>query len=133
MVDYRVATAESLAQSGRQFDAVLALEIVEHVAEPAILFGSIGALVKPGGAFVGATLNRTVRSFASAVLGAEYLLGWLPRGTHDWRKFMRPSEFVVGLRRNGLQAFCWKWRNARPAPEQSSSRCRGRTSPIISA
>jgi 2-polyprenyl-6-hydroxyphenyl methylase / 3-demethylubiquinone-9 3-methyltransferase len=102
-IDYRVATAESLAQTGQRFDAVLALEIVEHVADPAILFGSVGVLVQPAGAFVGATLNRTVRSFGLAILGAEYLFGWLPRGTHDWRKFMRPSEFVLGLRRNGLQ------------------------------
>jgi 2-polyprenyl-6-hydroxyphenyl methylase / 3-demethylubiquinone-9 3-methyltransferase len=102
-IDYRTATAESLAKTARQFDAVLALEIIEHVADPAVFLRCAGALVKPGGAFVGATLNRTARSFASAILGAEYLLGWLPRGTHDWRKFVRPSEFVLGLRRNGLQ------------------------------
>ena len=102
-IDYRTATAESLAKTARQFDAVLALEIIEHVADPAVFLRCAGALVKPGGAFIGATLNRTARSFASAILGAEYLLGWLPRGTHDWRKFVRPSEFVLGLRRNGLQ------------------------------
>ncbi len=69
---------------------------------PLLFLGSVGALVRHGGAFIGATLNRTPRSFAAAIIGAEYLLGWLPRGTHDWRKFMRPSELVLGLRRNGL-------------------------------
>jgi 2-polyprenyl-6-hydroxyphenyl methylase/3-demethylubiquinone-9 3-methyltransferase len=93
---------ESMAGTGQRFDAVLALEIIEHVADPAIFLGSVGALVRQGGAFIGATLNRTPRSFAAAIIGAEYLLGWLPRGTHDWRKFMCPSEFVLGLRRNSL-------------------------------
>jgi 2-polyprenyl-6-hydroxyphenyl methylase / 3-demethylubiquinone-9 3-methyltransferase len=83
---------------------VLALEIVEHVADTDAFFAAVGRLVKPGGAFIGATLNRTARSFALAVIGAEYVLGWLPRGTHDWRKFLRPSEFVLGLRRHGLAA-----------------------------
>jgi 2-polyprenyl-6-hydroxyphenyl methylase/3-demethylubiquinone-9 3-methyltransferase len=101
-IDYRIATAESVAGAGQRFDAVLALEIIEHVADPAVFLGSVGALVRPGGAFIGATLNRTPRSFAAAIIGAEYVLGWLPRGTHDWRKFMRPSELVLGLRRNGL-------------------------------
>jgi 2-polyprenyl-6-hydroxyphenyl methylase/3-demethylubiquinone-9 3-methyltransferase len=111
-IDYRIATAEamagesmageSMAAARPRFDAVLALEIIEHVADPAVFLGSVGALVRPGGAFIGATLNRTPRSFAAAIIGAEYLLGWLPRGTHDWRKFLRPSELVLGLRRNGL-------------------------------
>jgi 2-polyprenyl-6-hydroxyphenyl methylase/3-demethylubiquinone-9 3-methyltransferase len=101
-IDYRVASAESMAGAGQRFDAVLALEIIEHVADPAVFLGSVGALVRKGGAFIGATLNRTPRSFAAAIIGAEYLLGWLPRGTHDWRKFMRPSELVLGLRRNSL-------------------------------
>ena len=91
-----------MAGTGQRFDAVLALEIIEHVADPAVFLGSVGALVRQGGAFVGATLNRTPRSFAAAIIGAEYLLGWLPRGTHDWRKFMRPSELVLGLRGAGL-------------------------------
>lgn len=102
-IEYRTATAESLAETGQRFDVVLALETIEHVADRAAFLGCIGALATSGGAFIGATLNRTARSFALAIVGAEYLFGWLPRGTHDWRKFVRPSEFVLGLRRNGFQ------------------------------
>ena len=102
-IDYRTATAESLARTDQRFDVVLALEIIEHVADRAAFLGCVGALATMGGGFIGATLNRTVQSFALAIVGAEYLLGWLPRGTHDWRKFVRPSEFVLGLRRNSLQ------------------------------
>jgi 2-polyprenyl-6-hydroxyphenyl methylase/3-demethylubiquinone-9 3-methyltransferase len=101
-IDYRVADIDALAAVGERFDAVLALEIVEHVADRDAFFAALGRLVRPGGAFVGATLNRTARSFALAIVGAEYLLGWLPPGTHDWHRFVRPSEFVLGLRRVGL-------------------------------
>jgi 2-polyprenyl-6-hydroxyphenyl methylase / 3-demethylubiquinone-9 3-methyltransferase len=101
-IDYRVAAAESPAAAGECFDAVLALEIVEHVTERDTFWQSLGALVAPGGAVIIATLNRTARSFALAIVGAEYILGWLPRGTHDWRKFVRPSELILGLRRNHL-------------------------------
>ena len=103
-IDYWVAAAESIVKLGRQFDAVLALEVIEHVANRAEFFSAVGTLVRPGGIFIGATLNRTLRSFALAIVGAEYVLRWLPPGTHDWRKFLRPSEFVLGLRRNGLVA-----------------------------
>ena len=101
-VDYRVADVEALARAGEQFDVVLALEIVEHVADRDSFLAELGRLVKPGGAFIGATLNRTPRSFALAIVGAEYLLRWLPPGTHDWQRFVRPAEFVLGLRRGGL-------------------------------
>ena len=103
-IDYRVADIEGLARAGERFDIVLALEIIEHVADRDAFFAALGMLVKPGGLFIGATLNRTARSFALAIVGAEYVLGWLPRGTHDWRRFVRPSEFVLGLRRAGLRA-----------------------------
>jgi 2-polyprenyl-6-hydroxyphenyl methylase / 3-demethylubiquinone-9 3-methyltransferase len=102
-IDYRVADIETLVGAGEQFDVVLALEIIEHVADRDLFLTALGALVRPGGAFIGATLNRTARSFALAIVGAEYVLGWLPRGTHDWQRFVRPSEFVLGLRRAGLQ------------------------------
>jgi 2-polyprenyl-6-hydroxyphenyl methylase / 3-demethylubiquinone-9 3-methyltransferase len=91
-----------VVEARTRFDAVLALEVIEHVADPTAFFAAVGALVRPGGAFIGATLNRTFQSLALAIVGAEYLFGWLPAGTHDWRKFLRPSEFVLGLRRNGL-------------------------------
>jgi 2-polyprenyl-6-hydroxyphenyl methylase/3-demethylubiquinone-9 3-methyltransferase len=93
-----------MADADQRFDAVLALEVIEHVADPTVFLRCLGVLVRQGGAFIGATLNRTARSFALAIIGAEYIFGWLPRGTHDWRRFMRPSEFVLGLRRNGLHA-----------------------------
>jgi 2-polyprenyl-6-hydroxyphenyl methylase/3-demethylubiquinone-9 3-methyltransferase len=103
-IDYRVATADQLAAANKRFDAALALEIVEHVSDRDAFFAALGALVRPGGAVIGATLNRTAHSFALAIVGAEYLLGWLPRGTHDWNRFVRPSEFVLGLRRHGFAA-----------------------------
>jgi len=101
-IDYRHAAAEDLARAGETFDVVLALEIIEHVASPELFLESVSALVKPGGCAVLATINRTVKSFALAIVGAEYLLRWVPRGTHDWRKFLRPSEIARGLRPHGL-------------------------------
>ncbi len=103
-IDYRATTSEALARAGEQFDVVLALELIEHVPNRDAFLKGLGQLVKPGGAFAGATLNRTARSFALAIVGAEYLFGWLPHGTHDWNRFVRPSEFVLGLRRGGLVA-----------------------------
>jgi 2-polyprenyl-6-hydroxyphenyl methylase / 3-demethylubiquinone-9 3-methyltransferase len=103
-IGYRVATAASIADAGERFDAVLALEVIEHVSDPKAFCRYLGLLVAPGGAAIASTLSRTARSFALAIVGAEYLLGWLPRGTHDWRKFLRPSELILGLRRNHLLA-----------------------------
>jgi 2-polyprenyl-6-hydroxyphenyl methylase / 3-demethylubiquinone-9 3-methyltransferase len=95
-IDYRNATAESLAENQHQFDVVLALEIIEHVADSDALLAACAALVKPGGAVIGATLNRTPQAYALAIVGAEYVMRWLPRGTHDWRRFLRLRR--VGLR-----------------------------------
>ena len=100
-IDYRTATAEALAAAGERFDIVLNMEIVEHVADLDAFLGASVSLLAPGGMMVVATLNRTPKAFALAVVGAEYVLGWLPRGTHDWRKFVRPSELGAGLRRHG--------------------------------
>ncbi|GEO80907.1 bifunctional 2-polyprenyl-6-hydroxyphenol methylase/3-demethylubiquinol 3-O-methyltransferase UbiG [Pararhodospirillum oryzae] len=102
-VTYRQATPEDLVREGQVFDAVLTLEVVEHVADVDLFLESIGTLVRPGGAVVAATLNRTLKSLALAKYAAEYVLRWLPRGTHDWRKFMKPSELTTGLRRAGLE------------------------------
>jgi 2-polyprenyl-6-hydroxyphenyl methylase/3-demethylubiquinone-9 3-methyltransferase len=101
-IDYRAVTAEALADAGARFDIVLALEIIEHVADRALFLAAAASLVRPGGCLVAATLNRTLKSFALAIVGAEYLLRWLPRGTHDWRRFPRPSELAADLRRHGL-------------------------------
>ena len=103
-IDYRQGTAEALADAGAQFDIVLALEIVEHVADVDLFLSSCGRLVKPGGLLFLSTLNRTAKAWALAIAGAEYVLGWLPRGTHDWRKFLKPSEAVNGLRSGGIEA-----------------------------
>lgn len=101
-IDYRTTTAEALAEDGEQFDAVLAMEVIEHVSERAPFLAALGALAKPDGLVFMSTLNRTAKAFALAVIGAEYVLGWLPRGTHDWRKFIRPSELAAELRSHGL-------------------------------
>jgi 2-polyprenyl-6-hydroxyphenyl methylase/3-demethylubiquinone-9 3-methyltransferase len=101
-IDYRHATAESLAAAGHRYDLVLNMEVVEHVADLDVFMAASCALVKPGGVLVAATLNRTPKAFLLAVVGAEYLLRWLPRGTHDWRRFVRPSELAGMLRRGGL-------------------------------
>lgn len=102
-IDYRCLTAEALARRGERFDAVLAMEIVEHVASPARFLRACAALVRPGSALGLSTLNRTAKAFLLGVVGAEYVLGWLPRGSHDWRKFLRPSEVAAMLRRHGVE------------------------------
>ncbi len=101
-IDYRHVRAEDLAAAGERFDVVLAMEVVEHVADLDAFLDAACASLGPQGAMVIATLNRTLRAFAMAVVGAEYVLGWLPRGTHQWKKFVRPSELALRLRRNGL-------------------------------
>jgi 2-polyprenyl-6-hydroxyphenyl methylase/3-demethylubiquinone-9 3-methyltransferase len=102
-VTYLPCTAEALAAQNVRFDAVLAMEIVEHVADLDAFFTAAARMLKPSGAMFVATLNRTVKSFAFAIVGAEYVLRWLPRGTHDWRRFMRPSELARHLRGHGLE------------------------------
>ena len=102
-IDYRRGTAEALAGSGAQFDIVLALEIVEHVADVELFLKSCGQMVKPDGLLFLSTLNRTAKAWALAIAGGEYILRWLPRGTHDWKKFLKPSEVVRGLRSGGVE------------------------------
>ena len=102
-IDYRATTAEALADAGERFDIVLAMEVVEHVADVALFVARCAEMVKPGGLMIAATLNRTLKSFALAIVGAEYVLGWLPRGTHRWDKFVTPNELEIALERNGLR------------------------------
>jgi 2-polyprenyl-6-hydroxyphenyl methylase/3-demethylubiquinone-9 3-methyltransferase len=104
-IDYREATAEALAAAGEQFDVVLNMEVVEHVADRPAFLASAAGIVSPGGVMVVATLNRTAKSYALAIVGAEYILGWLPRGTHDWNKFIRPDELNAELAATGLAIY----------------------------
>lgn len=96
-VQYRHALPEELEEEGQSFDIVLSLEVVEHVASVAAFLSSVSALVKPGGLLVLGTINRTVLSYLKAIIGAEYILGWLPKGTHDWKKFVTPVELQADL------------------------------------
>lgn len=101
-IDYRNTTAEALAAAGEQFDIVLNMEVVEHVADPATYLTACQRLLKPGGLHVCSTLNRTAKSFAAAIVGAEFIMRWLPKGTHDWNKFITPEELYGLLRDAGL-------------------------------
>jgi 2-polyprenyl-6-hydroxyphenyl methylase/3-demethylubiquinone-9 3-methyltransferase len=103
LVDYRATTAEALADAGERFDVVLAMEVVEHVADMPLFVRRCGEMVKPGGLMIAATLNRTLKSFALAIVGAEYVLRWLPRGTHQWDKFVTPGELEAAMIGAGLR------------------------------
>ncbi|MBC9247875.1 bifunctional 2-polyprenyl-6-hydroxyphenol methylase/3-demethylubiquinol 3-O-methyltransferase UbiG [Paracoccus sp. 11-3] len=91
-IDYRATTAEALVDAGERFDVVLALEIVEHVADPAEFIATCRNLVRPGGLVIASTLNRTAKSFGAAIIGAEWVMRWLPKGTHEWNRFITPDE-----------------------------------------
>ncbi len=101
-IAYRACAAEALVAEGAVFDVTLALEVVEHVADPEALLRALAALTRPGGLVILSTLNRTAASFAKAVVGAEWLLRWLPVGTHDWRRFLTPDELAGAAVRAGL-------------------------------
>ena len=119
-IGYRVASAESLAAEGLAFDIVLNMEVVEHVADVSTYLAACSRLVKPGGLTFVATLNKTLKSLALAKIGAEYLLGWLPRGTHDWNRFISPDQLKSSLEESGLTVLktqgvsfdplAWDWR-----------------------
>jgi 2-polyprenyl-6-hydroxyphenyl methylase/3-demethylubiquinone-9 3-methyltransferase len=101
-IDYRHTTAEAMATAGEQFDVVLNMEVVEHVADPQGYLTACQRLLRPGGLMVASTLNRTAKSYALAIVGAELVMRWLPRGTHDWRKFITPDELFGMLEKAGL-------------------------------
>lgn len=118
-IDYRATTAEAILAEGARFDVVLALEIVEHVADPQEFITTCARLLRPGGLLVASTLNRTPQSFAAAIVGAEWIMRWLPRGTHEWSRFIRPMELgsmfdATGVRvvdRSGMvfNPLGWSW------------------------
>jgi 2-polyprenyl-6-hydroxyphenyl methylase/3-demethylubiquinone-9 3-methyltransferase len=102
-IDYRSATAEELAEKKRSYSVILALEIVEHVADRDFFVQTCADLCRPGGLVIFSTLNRTPKSFALGIVAAEHVLRWVPRGTHDWKKFVRPSELAASARDAGLR------------------------------
>lgn len=119
-IDYRHTTAEALAEAGEQFDVVLNMEVVEHVASPIDYLIACRTLLKPGGLHICSTLNRNPKSFMMAIVGAEHVMRWLPKGTHEWNKFITPDELFDLLRNAGMtpvdrkgfvfNPITWSWR-----------------------
>ena len=119
-IDYRHTTAEDMAAEGEQFDVVLNMEVVEHVADPLAYLTACQQLLKPGGLMVCSTINRNPKSFAMAIVGAEYVMRWLPKGTHEWSKFITPDELYGLIAQAGLtpvdrkgfvfNPVTWQWR-----------------------
>jgi len=103
-IDYRHTTAEALVAAGEVFDAVLNMEVVEHVADPQAFLTDCQVLLKPGGLMVCSTINRNAKSFVMAIVGAEYVMRWLPKGTHDWKRFITPDELFELIGKAGLHA-----------------------------
>ncbi|MEP1353871.1 MAG: bifunctional 2-polyprenyl-6-hydroxyphenol methylase/3-demethylubiquinol 3-O-methyltransferase UbiG [Tateyamaria sp.] len=103
-IDYRHTTAEDMAAAGEQFDVVLNMEVVEHVADPLAYLTACRELLKPGGLHICSTLNRNPKSFVMAIIGAEHVMRWLPKGTHEWNKFITPDELFDLLRNAGLDS-----------------------------
>ena len=101
-IDYRLTTAEALAEAGERFEVVLNMEVVEHVPDPQSYLTACQTLLKPGGLMICSTLNRNAKSFGMAIIGAEWVMRWLPKGTHDWRKFITPDELEGFIRKAGL-------------------------------
>jgi len=119
-IDYRHTTAEDMAAGGERFDVVLNMEVVEHVADPLAYLTACQQLLKPGGLMVCSTINRNPKSFAMAIVGAEYVMRWLPKGTHEWSKFITPDELYGLISQAGLtpvdrkgfvfNPVTWQWR-----------------------
>jgi 2-polyprenyl-6-hydroxyphenyl methylase/3-demethylubiquinone-9 3-methyltransferase len=118
-IDYRHTTAEDLQQKGELFDIVLNMEVIEHVPNPLMYLSACQKLLRPSGLHICSTLNRNLKSFASAIIGAEWIMQWLPKGTHDWKKFITPDELFKLLTQAGLEPvdrkgfvfnkFKWSW------------------------
>ncbi len=119
-IDYRHATAEALGEAGERFDVVLNMEVVEHVPNVQAFLDACARLLKPGGLMICSTLNRNPKSYAMAILGAEHVMRWLPKGTHEWRKFITPDELYEHLSKAGMEPvdrkgfvfnpLSWRWR-----------------------
>jgi 2-polyprenyl-6-hydroxyphenyl methylase/3-demethylubiquinone-9 3-methyltransferase len=119
-IDYRQGTAEDLAAVGERFDVVLNMEVVEHVPDPAAYLAACRALLRPGGLMICSTINRNPKSWLMAIVGAEHVMRWLPKGTHDWRRFITPDELFALLHGAGLEPvdrkgfvfnpLTWTWR-----------------------
>jgi 2-polyprenyl-6-hydroxyphenyl methylase/3-demethylubiquinone-9 3-methyltransferase len=119
-IDYRHTTAEALAEAGEQFDVVLNMEVVEHVSDPQAYMNACKSLLRPGGLMICSTINRNPKSFVMAIIGAEYVMRWLPKGTHEWSKFITPDELYGLIRNAGLDPVdrtgfvfnpvAWSWR-----------------------
>lgn len=102
-IDYRATMAETLSAAGETFDAVMMLEVVEHVPDPPAFTALAASLVRPGGILIASTLNRTMKAWALAIVGAEYILRWLPAGTHRWERFVTPDEMARNMASAGLE------------------------------
>lgn len=119
-IDYRCATAEELGEAGERFDVVLNMEVVEHVPDVQAYLDACARLLNPGGVMICSTLNRNPKSYAMAIIGAEHVMRWLPKGTHEWRKFITPDELYEHLNRAGMEPvdrkgfvfnpLSWRWR-----------------------
>ncbi len=119
-IDYRHGTAEAMAADGEQFDVVLNMEVVEHVADPLGYLTACQQLLKPGGLHICSTLNRNPKSYVMAIIGAEHVMRWLPKGTHEWSKFITPDELFELMTKAGLNPvdrkgfqfnpITWSWR-----------------------
>ena len=103
-IDYRACRIEDVASSRETFDVVTCLEVVEHVPDVSAFLSTAAQTVRPGGLLIASTITRSLRSYALAIVAAEYVLGWLPRGTHDWNRFVTPDEMAIYLKRAGLDA-----------------------------
>lgn len=118
-IDYRHTSAEALAAAGEQFDVVMNMEVVEHVADPQAYLTACQQLLRPGGLQICSTINRNAKSYAMAIVGAEYVMRWLPKGTHEWKKFITPDELYSLLEKAGLSPvdrkgfvfnpISWRW------------------------
>jgi 2-polyprenyl-6-hydroxyphenyl methylase/3-demethylubiquinone-9 3-methyltransferase len=102
-IDYRHTSAEALADAGESFDAILNMEVIEHVSDPASYLAACNALLKPGGLMICSTINRNAKSYLMAIVGAEHIMRWLPKGTHEWDKFITPDELYGLIEGAGLK------------------------------